>query len=520
MVRISPFRLACLRPSALLRHTVSPGFAVALGLAVLSILGMVPVFGLETAWAGHVPDSFADLAAQVSDAVVNISATQTFEEKSASGEPELEPGTPFDDLFDEFFRHRQQEGGGGDEQLTRPHERRSNSLGSGFVIDPSGIIITNNHVIADSNEVTVIFTDGTKLKADVIGKDAKVDVAVLRVKSDKPLKAVKFGDSDKMRVGDWVIAVGNPFGLGGSVTAGIVSARNRDIDSGPYDNYIQTDAAINKGNSGGPLFNMDGDVIGINTAILSPSGGSIGIGFATPSDTVVPIIDQLRKYGETRRGWLGVRIQPIDDSIAESLNLGNVRGALVAGTDTNGPAAEAGIATGDVIVKFDGDEIKESRDLPKLVASTLVGKSVDIVIVRKGQELTKTAKLGRLEDSEKLASLEVSSAEPDKSVPDTVVEKVLGMEFSILNDASRLKFSIKDSITSGVVVDDVDSDSPAAEKNIQPGEVILEINQEPVSEPADIAKKMKALKDAGKKLALLLIASAQGEERFVALAIP
>jgi serine protease Do len=513
MGRISLPRLV-FRPSAAARRVATPGFALAVGLAVLSMLGAS--FWPEAARAGHAPDSFADLAAQVSDAVVNISATQTFEDKSASGEPELEPGTPFDDLFNEFFRHQQQ--GGDDDQLSRPHERRSNSLGSGFVIDPSGIIITNNHVIADSTDVTVIFTDGTKLKADVIGKDTKVDVAVLKVKSDKPLKAVKFGDSDKMRVGDWVIAVGNPFGLGGSVTAGIVSARNRDIDSGPYDNYIQTDASINKGNSGGPLFDMDGDVIGINTAILSPSGGSIGIGFATPSNTVAPIIDQLRKYGETRRGWLGVRIQPIDDSIAESLNLGAVRGALVAGTDANGPAAEAGIQTGDVIVKFDGDDIKESHELPKLVASTPVGKSVNVVIVRKGQELTKSVTLGRLEDSEKLASLEVP--EPDKSVPDQAVERAFGMEFSSLNDSSRLKFSIKDSITTGVVVVGVDSDSPAAQKNIRPGEVVLEINQEPVSNPADVAKKMQALKDAGKKLALLLIASAQGEERFVALGIP
>ena len=300
------------------------------------------------------PDSFADLAASVSDAVVNISATQTYEDKDSAGGSNVDPGTPFDNLFDEFLRRHQQ----GDGDAGRPM-RSSNSLGSGFVIDPSGIIITNNHVIADSNEVTVIFTDGTKLKAQVIGKDAKVDVAVLKVKADHPLKAVKFGDSDKMRVGDWVIAVGNPFGLGGSVTAGIVSARHRDIDSGPYDNFIQTDAAINKGNSGGPLFNMDGEVIGINTAILSPSGGSIGIGFATPSDTVVPVIDQLRKYGETRRGWLGVRIQSIDDLIAESLDLGKVRGALVAGTDDGGPAAEAGIETGDVIVKFDGVDVGE-----------------------------------------------------------------------------------------------------------------------------------------------------------------
>ena len=229
----------------------------------------------------------------------------------------------------------------------------------GIVIDASGIVITNNHVIADANEVTVILTNGQKLKAEVLGKDTKVDVAVLRVKPDKPLKAVKFGDSDKARVGDWVIAVGNPFGLGGSVTAGIVSARNRNIESGPYDNYIQTDAAINKGNSGGPLFNMDGEVIGINTAILSPSGGSVGIGFATPANTVQPVIEQLQKYGETRRGWLGVRIQNIDDAIAESLNLGAVRGALVAGVDDRGPAKHADVKAGDVIVKFDGKPIKE-----------------------------------------------------------------------------------------------------------------------------------------------------------------
>ncbi len=491
------------------------GLAAALTLTALLLLGARP----QTAWAGHAPDSFADLAAQVSDAVVNISATQTFDESSENGEPELQPGEPLDDLFDEFLRHNDRGGDGSEDQLN-PHERRSNSLGSGFIIDPSGIVITNNHVIADSDEVTVILDDGTKLRAQVIGKDSKVDVAVLKVKADRPLKAVKFGDSDKMRVGDWVIAVGNPFGLGGSVTAGIVSARNRDIDSGPYDNYIQTDAAINKGNSGGPLFNMDGEVIGINTAILSPSGGSIGIGFATPSDTVVPIIDQLRKYGQTRRGWLGVRIQPIDDSIAASLSLGNVHGALVAGTDVGGPAATAGIETGDVIVKFNGDDIQEAHDLPKLVAATPVGKSVDVVILRKGQQLTKSVTLGLLEDNDKQAAQQVASAAPEMTAPPTVVEKALGMELLALDDAARQKFSIKDSITSGVVVAGVDSDSAAAQKNIQPGEVILEINQEPVSQPADLARKVQALKDAGKKLALLLITSPAGVERFAALDLP
>jgi len=467
------------------------------------------------------PDSLADLSEQVSDAVVNISATQTMEEKSSGGgnAPQLEPGTPFDDLFEEFFKRRQQKGGG-DVPMPRRAERKSNSLGSGFVIDPSGIIITNNHVIADANDITVIFTDGQKLKATLVGKDSKVDVAVLRVKSDKPLKFVKFGNSEKMRVGDWVMAVGNPFGLGGTVTAGIVSARNRNIESGPYDNYIQTDAAINRGNSGGPLFNMDGDVIGINTAILSPSGGSIGIGFATPAATVTPIIEQLQKFGETRRGWLGVRIQNVDDTIAESLNLGPIHGALVAGTDDKGPAKTAGLLTGDVIIKFNGVDIKESRDLPKVVASTPVGKEVDVILMRQGKEVSKTVKLGRLEDNEKqLAAVETKSDLPEKAAPKTEVQKALGMEFSSLTASTRKKFQIGDSVTGGVVVSGVEPTSPAAEKNIQPGEVVLEVNQDQVKDPAEIASKLKDLKDGGKKSALFLISNPQGDVRFVAIAV-
>lgn len=480
-----------------------------------AIVGLALWLGAAPAYARG-PDGLADLAAQVSDAVVNISATQNFEDKQASAGT---PGdnTPFDDLFEEFLRRHHDSGG--DIPIPHPRERRTNSLGSGFVIDPSGIIITNNHVIADANDITVIFDDGTKLKAQIIGKDSKVDVAVLRVKADKPLKSVKFGNSDKVRVGDWVIAVGNPFGLGGSVTAGIISARNRNIDSGPYDNYFQTDAAINKGNSGGPLFNMEGEVIGINTAILSPSGGSIGIGFATPAATVVPIIEQLEKFGETRRGWLGVRIQNVDDQLAESLNLGKVRGALVAGTDANGPAKSAGIQSGDVIVKFDGIDVKDAHDLPKIVASESVGKEVPVVVVRLGKELTKTVKLGRLEDGEKKEQIRTAAATPDKPPEPTLVQKALGMAFAELNDATRLKFSIKSSITAGVVVTEVDPNSAAGDKHIQPGEVIEEINQDPVKTPADIGKKLQALKNDGKKLALLLVATPQGEVRFVAVAL-
>jgi serine protease Do len=464
------------------------------------------------------PDSLADLSAQVSDAVVNISATQTFDD-APSGKgvenmpgmpPGVRPGTPFDDLFEEFFRRRQQRHGGAE----IPRQRKSSSLGSGFVIDESGIVVTNNHVIADANEVTVIFTDGQKLKAEVVGKDQKVDVAVLRVKPEKPLKAVKFGDSDKARVGDWVIAVGNPFGLGGSVTSGIVSARNRNIDSGPYDNYIQTDAAINKGNSGGPLFNMDGEVIGINTAILSPSGGSVGIGFATPSNTVQPVIEQLQKFGETRRGWLGVRIQNIDDAIAENLGLGTTRGALIAGVDDRGPSKQI-LKAGDVIVKFDGKPIKESRDLPKLVAATPVGKSIELVIVRGGKEQTKGIKIGRLEDGEKVASREIGKdAGGDKHTP---TQSALGLEFSSLTVELRDRWHIKDSVKSGVLISSIDPRSAAADKPLRTGEILVEVNQEAVADPGDAVKKIKALKDAGKKTALLVIANAQGDTRFVAL---
>src|SRR5438552_10365777 len=356
------------------------------------------------------PDGIADVAEKVIDAVVNISTSQTVEAKGG-GEgrgamPQLPPGSPFEEFFDDFFKNRRGPGvnpKGGD-RGTDLQPRKTNSLGSGFIVDTSGIVVTNNHVIADADEINVIMNDGTKIKAELIGVDKKTDIAVLKFKPLKPLIAVKFGDSDKLRLGEWVIAIGNPFSLGGSVTAGIVSARNRDINSGPYDNYIQTDAAINRGNSGGPLFNLDGDVVGINTAIISPSGGSIGIGFAVPAKTVVAVIDTLRQFGETRRGWLGVRIQQMTDDLAETLGVKPARGALIAGIDDKGPAKPAGIEPGDVIVKLDGKEIKEMRDLPRVVADTPVGKQVPVVVIRKGKEDTKAVTLGRLEDGEKVAA--------------------------------------------------------------------------------------------------------------------
>jgi serine protease Do len=474
---------------------------------------------LVTLWptpgaARAAPESFADLAEQVMGAVVNISASTTTEARNRTL-PQLPQGTPFEDLFEEFFNRRGQQAPGQGENNAPQRQRRSNSLGSGFVIDASGIVVTNNHVIGDANEISVIFSDGTRLKAEVVGKDSKVDLAVLRVKPDKPLKAVPFGDSEILRPGDWVMAIGNPFGLGGSVTAGIVSARGRQIESGPYDNYIQTDASINKGNSGGPLFNMNGEVIGINTAILSPTGGSVGIGFAVPASTAVPIISQLREFGETRRGWLGVRIQSVDDATAEALNLGRPRGALVAGIDDKGPAKPAGLEVGDVIVRFDGKEVKDSRDLPRIVAASPVGKAVDVVIVRKGSEQIKQVTLGRLEESER--QQQASIGQPPTAAP-TVAQEALGMSFSGITDELRRRHNIKDTVK-GVVVTKVDPNSAAADKRIQVGDVIVEVAQEPVANPGDVTRRIEALKKDGRKSALLLVSNAQGEVRFVAVSV-
>ncbi|URD35419.1 DegQ family serine endoprotease [Methylobacterium tardum] len=464
------------------------------------------------------PASLADLAEQVTDAVVNISASTTVEARSGRAGPQVPPGTPFEDLFEEFFNRRGGRGGGGErgDNDTPRQQRKSNSLGSGFIIDAAGLVVTNNHVIGDANDIQVILHDGTKLKAEIVGKDSKIDLAVLRVKptADRPLKAVPFGDSDKMRPGDWVIAIGNPFGLGGSVSAGIVSARGRNIESGPYDNYIQTDAAINKGNSGGPLFNMDGEVIGINTAILSPTGGSVGIGFAVPSGTAKPVIDQLRDFGEVRRGWLGVRIQNVDDATAEALNLkGGARGALVAGVGEKGPAKTAGIELGDVIVKFNGTPVKASGDLPRIVASTPVGQKVDVVVMRKGEEVTKAVTLGRLEDGDKPQLANLRQPEPESAT-----RQALGLNLSGITDELRKKYSIKDTVK-GVVVTRVDPNSTASDKRIQPGEVIVEVGQEAVSTPADVTKRVDALKKEGRKSVLLLVASATGDVRFVAIGL-
>ncbi|MVA97190.1 Do family serine endopeptidase [Nitratireductor sp. CAU 1489] len=453
------------------------------------------------------PASVADLADGLIEAVVNISTSQTTRGgRDAVPMPKLPEGSPFQDFFDEFFRNRD-----GDD--SRP--RKVQSLGSGFVIDAEeGIIVTNNHVIADADEIEANFSDGSKLKAELIGRDTKTDLAILKVDpTKKKLTAVSFGDSEKMRVGDWVLAIGNPFGLGGSVSIGIVSANNRDINSGPYDDYIQTDAAINRGNSGGPLFNMAGQVIGINTAIISPSGGSIGIGFSIPAKLAVNVIDQLREFGETRRGWLGVRIQPVTDDIAESLGMATAKGALVAGIVKDGPVDDGSVQPGDVIIRFDGQDIIDMRDLPRIVAESPVGKAVDVVIVRKGEESTVKVTLGRLEDGEQLASAETGGEGGDGGAS-VATATVLGMTIAELDDPARQRFEISEDV-SGVVVTEVAPDSAAMEKGIAAGDVITEIAQESVSTPQQVMDRITALKEQGRKNALLMLASKSGELRFV-----
>jgi serine protease Do len=464
------------------------------------------------------PDGIADVAERVIDAVVNISTSQNVASRNQGGGgggamPNLPNDPQLDELFRDFFNRRGQQGDNQNRGGNTP--RRVNSLGSGFIIDSAGIVVTNNHVIADADEITVILNDGSRIKADLIGKDQKTDLALLRIKTEKQLKSVKFGNSDGLRLGEWVIAIGNPFSLGGTVTAGIVSARNRDINSGPYDNYIQTDAAINRGNSGGPLFNLDGEVVGINTAIISPSGGSIGIGFAVPSKTALAVIDQLKNFGETRRGWLGVRIQQVTDEIAESLGIKPARGALVAGVDEKGPAKPAGIEPGDVIVKFDGQDIREMRDLPRVVADTPVGKDVPVLVIRKGREETKTVTLGRLEDGEKQAALTTPQNTPEVK---PVIKKTLGLELSNMSDDLRKKYKIKDTVK-GIVILGIDAGSPAADKRLNAGDTIVEIAQEAVASADDFQAKIDKLKKDGRRSALLLVASAEGELRFVALAL-
>ena len=481
-------------------------------LAALAGLMMALIILAQYPAMARGPAPVADLAEQLSPAVVNISTRKNVSSKGTVPLPNLPENSPFRDFFDDFFDKKKPDG----KQGQRPKRRRQvSSLGSGFVIDPSGYIITNNHVIAKADEIEVNFIDGSKLKAKIVGIDKKTDIAVLKVDPPKPLAAVAFGDSGRLRVGDWVMAIGNPFGLGGTVTLGIVSARGRNINSGPYDDFIQTDAAINRGNSGGPLFNMDGEVVGINTAIISPSGGSIGIGFSIPSNIAKRVVDQLRKYGKTRRGWLGVRIQTITDDLAESLGLDKAEGALVADVTPTGPAEKAGIKAGDVITSFDGTRVVRMKDLPRIVARTPVGKKVRVGILRSGKQLEIEVVLGRLEDAEKLIAAG-AGAKKSSTAPSRV--RVLGMELSVITDDLRSKYNIADGVK-GLVVTSIDPDGPAAQKRIVPGDVIAEAGEREMSRPSDLIKRVEQVKREGRRSILLLVLKTRrgGDPHFIAL---
>ncbi|MSP43157.1 MAG: DegQ family serine endoprotease [Alphaproteobacteria bacterium] len=457
------------------------------------------------AQARPAPDSFADLSAHLSPAVVNVATSQTVTGPEANEMPQFPPGSPFEDLFKDFF----------DQQNEKGQARKVSSLGSGFIIDASGIVVTNNHVIGKADEISVNLSDGTQLPAKVVGRDTKTDLAVLKVDSKQPLPFVKFGSSATMRVGDWVLAIGNPFGLGGSVSAGIISAQNRNINSGPYDSFLQTDAAINRGNSGGPLFNMNGEVIGVNTAIISPSGGSIGIGFAIPSYIVSNVVAQLQQYGETRRGWLGVRIQSVTEELAENFGLLKPRGALIAEVTPKGPAAVAGIKAGDVVIRFNGQPVPEMSDLPRIVAETAVGKEVDVVVWRDGKEKNFRVLLGRLEEFEKSAASEQSGVEQPGAQPSGTEVKDLGLLLAALSPALRDRFQLGGDVN-GVAVVAIHEGGPGQEKGIRPGDVIVEVAQQEVRTPQDVKDKISVAKKDGKKSVLLLFYRG-GDLRFVAV---
>ncbi len=455
------------------------------------------------------PESFADLSKALLPAVVNISTTSVVAagRGGAAELPQLPPGSPFEEFFRDFFDRSRPQG--------QQQQRRATSLGSGFIIDPKGIVVTNNHVIDGAEEITVILQDDTRLIATVLGRDPKTDLAVLKVESKQALPSVKFGDSETARVGDWVLAIGNPFGFGGSVTAGIVSARGRNIQSGPYDDFIQTDAAINRGNSGGPLFNMNGEVVGINTAIYSPTGASIGIGFAVPTSTAKNVIDQLQKFGKARRGWLGVRIQRVTDEIAESLRLGKAQGALIASVTDGSPAEKAKIKSGDVVLKFDNKDVTNMTTLPRLVAETEIGRDVDVEYWRDGKREKTKVNVGELQ--EEVASLNDSGSDTPGDKGEELAIKGLGLSVATLDGKARTKYKLKDT-TKGVLITTVETDGVAAEKGLKPGDVIVEISQEEVHAPADVKKKVDEARERNRKSVLLLV-EGQGGLRFVALQI-
>jgi serine protease Do len=467
------------------------------------VLGLAALGAVQPGFARPAPDSFADLADKLLPTVVNIATSQTLKQAAPQASlPDVPPDSPLADLFKNFLGPQ------------RAQPRHVTSLGTGFIVDPSGLIVTNNHVIEDAEHITATLNDGTVLPAKLIGRDEKTDLALLKVTTKKALPAARFGDSDHARIGDWVIAIGNPFGLGSTVTAGIVSARNRDINAGPYDEFIQTDAPINRGNSGGPLFNTDGDVIGVNSAIYSPSGGSVGIGFSIPSNLVRSVVAQLRQYGVAKRGWIGVRIQAVTDDLAEGLGLPAKTGALITDVTPKGPAAKAGIANGDLVTGFDGKPVGDSRALPRIVADTPIGKTVPVDILRKGKKQTVKLTVLKLEDEKPMRAVAKTPPPAPQAKSKSRVSQ-LGLSLAAVDGDARTQFKLAGNVH-GVVVTDVAPESPAAEKNLRPGDVIVQVQSQNVRTPDDVARLVDADAKAGKKVELMLV-NRGGDLTYVAL---
>ncbi|WP_246710127.1 Do family serine endopeptidase [Martelella soudanensis] len=482
------------------------------GLIVATALMLPPRAMVGAVVAQTLSDvSIADMAETLLPSVVNISISQ--EGDADAGDrpvPKVPEGQPFEEFFEDFFD-------GEDGLGNRP----VSSLGSGFIIDPSGIIVTNNHVIENADTISVTLASGETLDATLLGIDDKTDLAVLKVEPETPLPAVKFGDSRNVRIGEWVVAIGNPFGLGGSVTLGIVSARGRELD-GPYDNFIQTDAAINKGNSGGPLFNMDGAVIGINTAILSPSGGSIGIGFAVPSELAENIVDQIVEFGRTRRGWIGVRVLEVSDDLAASLGADDPSGVAVGSIIEGGPSDGGPLEEGDIILSFDGHEIDSPRDLPRFVAEGRIGEPADVEIVRDGERMTVQVTPQLLEDPELAAS---EPAMGDEALPDGgaadppgLPVTLYGLTLGDLDDNGRALYQI-DGDVEGVLITGVEPESAGADEGLEPGMVIVEVEQNAVSTPQEVRSRIVKLISEGRRSVSLMVAAPDGALSIVSLVL-
>jgi serine protease Do len=483
------------------------GWTKALSAFLMSLLFILAIIlSVQPVSARSAHKSFADLAEKLLPAVVNISSSQAMRSSQRQQKiPQVPPGSPFEDFLKEFFDRNGQEGA----------PRRASSLGSGFIIDKAGFVVTNNHVIAEADEITVILQDDSRHEAKLIGRDPKTDLALLKIEVNRDLPFLSWGNSTAARVGDWVVAIGNPFGLGGTVTAGIISARQRDINQGPYDNFLQTDASINRGNSGGPMFNMDGQVIGVNTAIFSPTGGSVGVGFSIPSSIAERVVIQLRDFGRTKRGWLGVRIQSVTDEIAESLGLDKASGALVADVMVDGPAEKSNIKTGDVILKFDGKMVGQMRDLPRIVAETEIGKPVRVEVWRKNRRRNIDVVVGELEEER---SVLASTSPGGQAVePEEAEIESLGVAVTAITEEMREQFNVSEDVK-GVLVTGVTADSGAAEKGLRPGDIIVEINQEEVSSPGQIASKVSEAMDNDRRSVLLLV-NRNGNLRFVAVRV-